>query len=161
MVLGLSNSYYLVDPLDYELTDIGKLFQCVRENEPCQEVSKVGYYVVDETRSYSCQESGVGLECSKIKTVATCNVATDIGKVVYANGKFSICLAISGEDKISVDLGSNSDGDYLLGKNEDANIFGMGESDDYAIVTISDKVVTLNSTCKYIKKIKYKNKYKD
>jgi len=116
-------------------------------------VSNVGYYIVDKTNSYSCQESGVSMECSIIKTIGTCAGNTDVGKIVYVAGKFSICLNFDGENGISVDLESVSNGNYIIGKNANTDIFGIGVNDDFAIININDKVVTLNSTCKYINKV--------
>jgi len=153
-------NYYLVDKSTYEIIDAGSgaLYYCTTENEACTEIHDIGYFIVNRKLGYSCEKAGDLLSCTKLTTTgegdseafkSTCGSPGDI---IYtaASNKIFLCFS-DNTSPITVELNSANSGDYALPKG-DTSVFGLG-NDEYAIITIKDKNVTLNSS--YNKELKY------
>lgn len=136
----------------------GNLFYCSGDPVSCNEVTEVGYYVVDASTVYTCKDIGAGLTCTKEaidETITSCDAAS-VGKLFMdstgGSNNINLCLSNLGsptKKPLSITLSIGSSGIYLLEKNADAaaNVFGItGSNDQYAIVKVKDKVVTLHST---------------
>lgn len=151
----MEKTYYLVDKTDYTLLEegsSGSLFYCENEGEACSMIYDIGLFIVDQTSGYACKLLGSELTCEMISIGDnTCASVSDIGKVFYASNKLSICVNYStGDSKAySVELNSTNSGNYMLAKGSD-DIFGLGSSTNYALVSIKDKIITLNTKCKYL-----------
>lgn len=132
----------------------GTLYFCQQEGTACTEIKTVGYYVVDKNLVFTCEDKGSGVICSKgsVSHIACESEATSIGKLFLKEAEsttVSICL--NSDTGGAVELNGQANGDYLISKNNDptVDVFGItGNNEKYAIVTIKDKMVTLNATYK-------------
>lgn len=173
-ILGIENSYYLVDPSNYEVipnnnyNDSGSLYYCKGETVTCTEQLNIGYYVVDKETIYTCEDKGNGLTCKRNRLTYDAskickNKPENVGKLFLASEDttdISICLNGDNDDEGSVVLNTSNSGDYLISKNSDPsiNVFGItGSNEKYAIININDKVVTLKSNYKNNLKYVYVN----
>lgn len=163
---GIQNTYNLVNKSNYSIIkdedDLkeGTLFYCTGDSVQCSEVIDVGYYIVDSSTVYTCQDIGDGLKCTKggiDENITGCDLS-HVGELFLDNNVISLCLSYMGSPvkAISIALNNSNSGTYLLEKNADPakNVFGItGGSDKYAIVKVKDKIVTLFST--YDNQLKY------
>lgn len=140
----------------------GTLYYCKGEPVQCNEIEDIGYYIVDKDNYYTCQNGINGFACIKSDPISegVCKSQSDnIGKLVVSptdHLTISLCLNDSNSDKAAVDLNGSNSGDYLISKNIDStiNVFGItGNNEKYAIITIKDKIITLNSA--YSNNLKY------
>lgn len=140
MNLGLSNTYYLEN---------GKLYYCENENEECDEITEVGYYINDKENAYACKSNGSSIICEKVTITVDPKdgCSNNIGKLIVLESKLSICLA---SDK-SIELNNVNTGNYIV-ENGSNDIFGIVEG-GYAIITVNEKSVILNK--EYDNKLKY------
>ncbi|KAL6601962.1 hypothetical protein LY90DRAFT_509679 [Neocallimastix californiae] len=167
-------SYYLIDKSNYEISSTqGTLFYCSEENKACDEINKIGYYVVDKNTIYTCKLDNVnGFYCIKENLTKDDNQCDEqhIGKLYSKNSSDIISLCLNYDDDtsslqpeaISVDLTNNNISEnYIIKKNSD-NIFNLDEGENYALINIKNKVITLNPNYKnglknvYIDKSTYK-----
>jgi len=142
-------TYYLADSSSYALVDdFGLLYYCESEGTPCLAIREVGHYIISETVGYSCKYQGDEVICEKTIIGSACASQQDIGKVFLANGKLSLCLNYDANEtkEYSVELNTNNSGKYVIAKGSN-DIFGL-ESNNYAIINITDKIITLNTKCK-------------
>eukprot|EP00833_Pecoramyces_ruminatium_P013887 jgi/Orpsp1_1/1187919/evm.model.d7180000061158.1 len=132
---------------------IGSLYYCATEGQNCNEILDLGYYIIDETLGYVCQSISEEVSCRNIEIGTTCESANDVGKIIYASNKISLCLnyVAGAANQLSIELNATNSGNYILPKNND-NIFGLS-SDQYALINVNDKVITLNK--KYDNKLKF------
>ncbi|KAG4102880.1 hypothetical protein H8356DRAFT_1271582 [Neocallimastix lanati (nom. inval.)] len=152
----VENSYYLVHEktLNNITTGSGLLYYCKTEKE-CIQITETGYYIVDKDTIYFCSNT----TCRKDDTVGVCD-SNAIGRIVYKDNKLSICL----DGKISVDILKSNNGNYMVTgsgrKSNSDNGSSNSEEDilfasngEYAIISIKDQIITLNS--KYNNNMKY------
>lgn len=148
-----SNSYYLVDSEDNNKiinnnNKYGYLFYCSNENMACTRISDVGYYVVDSSIIYDCLSSNTGILCKLDNYYEECN-NDSIGKIIYKDKKLSICI----NNEIIVDITTTSKSDYVVSKGNGNIFISSNDEEDYAIISINEQVVTLNT--KYSNGLKY------
>jgi len=119
----------------------------------CTENFSIGYFIVDSTRGYYCREEASAINCSllgdRIKTTAT--TCSAVGDIIFnsSNNKFFFCQKSSGATTEAIELNSNNSGNYAIPKSTDLDIFGLADS-QYALITITDKIITFNNTCKFL-----------
>lgn len=149
----VSGMYYLIQKPEYtvieEEYEKGTLFLCSNENEACQEVNQVGYFVIDKTAIFSCSfnEESIEIECEKYSLSDSESLTCydeNLGKILTNNSKFFICVTNSGT---AIELNITNAGNYILAKN-DEDIFGIGAK-TYAIVNVNEHTITLNDKCKF------------
>jgi len=152
----VENSYYLVHEktLNNIATGSGLLYYCKTEKE-CIQITETGYYIVDKDTIYFCSNT----TCRKDDTVGVCD-SNAIGRIVYKDNKLSICL----DGKISVDILKSNNGNYMVtgsGRKGNSDNGSSNSEEDtlftskgkFAIISIKDQVITLNS--KYNNNVKY------
>lgn len=129
-----------------------ELFYCEKQGDPCQSVSDVGYFIVDETTIFFCKKNGITLECGSLANVANeenCSNAL-VGEVAMINSQLSICVS----NDTPIPLTSSNKGTYIVyGKSGD--IFGInGAGKEYGIINVDEKIITLhqnyNNHLKYV-----------
>jgi hypothetical protein len=150
-------TYYLIDKQNnYSVLEdgVGTLYQCIRNKNDqmtCTENFSIGYFIVDSTRGYYCREEASAINCSllgdRIKTTAT--TCSAVGDIIFnsSNNKFFFCQKSSGATTEAIELNSNNSGNYAIPKSTDLDIFGLADS-QYALITITDKIITFNNTYK-------------
>jgi hypothetical protein len=150
-------TYYLIDKSDnyHVLEDgIGSLYYCTTEGQNCSEIREVGYYVIDESLGYYvCQALSDEISCHKASFGSTCESLNDVGKIIYASNKISLCLNYNEGATIqpSIELNASNSGNYVLPRGND-NVFGL-EENQYAIINVKDRIISLNNN--YQNKLKY------
>jgi len=135
----------------YLLDDVNHiLYYCEKQNNPCQPVSDVGYFIVDASTAYYCTIDST-LECHAVNEITKSSKCTDelIGELVSIGDQLSFCLTRS----TAVSLTNANKGIYVVaGKSGD--IFGIDSSSlDYGIVNVDENLITLNT--KYTNNMKY------
>lgn len=128
---------------------IGSLYYCTTEGQNCSEIREVGYYVIDESLGYYvCQALSDEISCHKASFGSTCESLNDVGKIIYASNKISLCLNYNEGATIqpSIELNASNSGNYVLPRGND-NVFGL-EENQYAIINVKDRIISLNNNCK-------------
>jgi hypothetical protein len=150
-------TYYLIDKQnDYSVLEdgVGTLYQCVRNKNDqitCTENFSIGYFIVDSTRGYYCREEASAINCSllgdRIKTTAT--TCSAVGDIIFnsSSNKLFFCQKSSGATTEAIELNSNNSGNYAIPKSTELDIFGLANN-QYALITINDKIITFNNTYK-------------
>ncbi|KAL6632824.1 hypothetical protein U3516DRAFT_531112, partial [Neocallimastix sp. 'constans'] len=116
------------------------------------ETADIGY-IINENNIYTCKQSSNNIICKKYTITETACTSNNIGKLFIKNEKISICLNYS-DKEYSVELGDANKGNYVLYKSSTTNeIFGTTDDKPYAIVTINENSVLLNT--KYSNGLKY------
>ncbi|ORY26729.1 hypothetical protein LY90DRAFT_628881 [Neocallimastix californiae] len=152
----VENSYYLVHKktLNIITNGYGFLYFCKTEKD-CTQITETGYYIIDKDTVYFCSNTS----CRKDNTVDECD-NNGLGRIVYKDNKLSICL----NGVTAVDIVKSNNGNYMVtGSGTDSNSDnGSGNSEEdilfaskgkFAIITIKDQIITLNS--KYNNNMKY------
>lgn len=138
--------------------DEGSLFLCKNEGTACSEIFETGYFAIDKNTIYTCKEAqDGGMECSKSEIAESenaCNSST-VGKIFLNQEKLSICFAYESggtPKEYSIELNVANSGDYIIHKDA-TNLFGLSSQQDYAIVSVKDRIVTINKN--YDNELKY------
>ena len=118
--------------------------------------------MIDAKTVYTCQDKGSGVRCKKGEVpIGTECTASNISQLFVNNEVISFCLDTTTNGKI--DLTGANNGNYLVTKNSNPaiDVFGItGINENYAIVSIQDKIITLNVTYTNNLKYVYANKEK-
>jgi len=164
-ILG-DNDYYLVSKEEnYALgEDHGALFYCDPEKQKpiCTEIFDVGYYIKDKEAIFSCKAGNNGLDCSLNKLTDENNACNtnSIGKPFLNQNKLALCLDYDegATTAYAIDLTPTTSGNYLI-KKDSSNLFDIPSDRDYAIVSVKEKIITINLN--YTNKLKYVYANKD
>jgi hypothetical protein len=160
------NDYYLVSKEEnYALgEDHGALFYCDPEKQKpiCTEIFDVGYYIKDKEAIFSCKAGNNGLDCSLNKLTDENNACNtnSIGKPFLNQNKLALCLDYDegATTAYAIDLTPTTSGNYLI-KKDSSNLFDIPSDRDYAIVSVKEKIITINLN--YTNKLKYVYANKD
>jgi len=129
----------------------GRLFFCNEEDTKCTEIYEPGYYINDSKTAFQCKDSNGSLRCSTLSYRNNCQSTEDVGMIFKnnINEKIYLCLNYYQGESYILELNSINSGSYILKKNDDNDIFDLGSTYEYAFVNISDRAITLNTTCKF------------
>jgi len=159
--LGDADTYYIIKDTETEILQTsgkeGFLYYCETTKSKCTAITTLGYYI-DETTVYTCQLSDDNILCtSSSKPKSICSNQS-IGKLGVDSNDYSmmtLCLNYDNDTPIVANLTSTSL-NYILKFDSNTNIFNLEDESKYALVSVNNSSITLNTSCNYIY---FKKKY--
>jgi len=156
-----SNTYYLINENGDISNNEGTVYYCVDDNKgvSCTKQNDIGYYVNNKDIIYTCKKNNGAIVCAKSSINNNVCNEENIGKLFLSESKIFICLNYNNK-AYSIELSKNNAGEYVVYKSITSNeLFGTNDENLYAVITINENSVLLNT--EYSKNMKYVYVYKD
>jgi len=149
------NTYYLINENGDISDEEGIVHHCIEDESgvSCTKQNDIGYYVINKDTIYTCKKNKEVIICT-IGNINNnvCN-EENIGKLFLSGNKIFICLNYKSK-AYSIELSKNSAGEYIVYKSTTSNeLFGTNDENPYALISINENFVLLNT--EYARNMKY------